>query len=95
MTEETKTVAGAETTAQAPNTAPQGDQQVVDLTVQDLGVIRSIIDVATSRGAFKANELEAVGKTFNKLDSFLNKIAEQQKANTDASAKGTETKGEK
>lgn len=58
-----------------PTTAP------VELTVQDLGVIRSIIDVASQRGAFKANELEAVGKTFNKLDSFLQAV---QKAEADA-----------
>ena len=36
---------------------------------QDSSVIRSVIDVATQRGAFKANELEAVGKTYNKLDT--------------------------
>jgi hypothetical protein len=52
------------------------EQQGVELTVQDLAVIRSIIDTASSRGAFKANELEVVGKTFNKLDTFLNSIQE-------------------
>ena len=52
MTEETK---NAPQPAQA--TAPAGGQApAADLTVQDLGVIRSIIDVASTRGAFKANE---------------------------------------
>ena len=60
-----KTVEGA---TEAPTTAP------VELTVQDLGVIRSIIDVATQRGAFEANELQAVGTTYNKLDSFLTQV---------------------
>ena len=40
----------------------------------------SIIDVASQRGAFKANELEAVGKTYSKLESFLASIQNQQVA---------------
>ena len=40
--------------------------------------IKTIIEVASQRGAFKATELEAVGKTFNKLDSFLTTVANQQ-----------------
>lgn len=69
------------------NTAPdQAQQAPVELTVQDLGVIRSIIDVASTRGAFKANEMEAVGKTFNKLDAFLQTV---QKAEEEAKKEGT------
>jgi hypothetical protein len=49
-----------------------------DLTIQDLATLKQIIDVATSRGAFKANELEGVGKAYNKLDLFLTTIADQQ-----------------
>ena len=61
MTEETK---NAPQPAQA--TAPAGTQApAADLTVQDLGVIRSIIDVASTRGAFKANDMQAVGATYN------------------------------
>jgi hypothetical protein len=33
------------------------------------------LEVASSRGAFKAAELEAVGKTFNKLNTFLESVA--------------------
>ena len=85
MSEETKTAeAQAAPAGEAPNagapTAP------VELTVQDLGVLRSIIDVASQRGAFKANEMEAVGKTFNKLDAFLQTV---QKAEEDAKKEGT------
>lgn len=60
--------------------APQGGQSpAADLTVQDLGVIRSIIDVASTRGAFKANEMQAVGATYNKLEAFLKVVEAQQK----------------
>lgn len=49
-----------------------------DLNVSDLVALKSIIEVATQRGAFKANELEAVGKTFNKLNTFLEAVAKKE-----------------
>lgn len=52
-------------------------EQSLELTVQDLAGLRSVIDVASTRGAFKANELEAVGRLYNKLNSFLEQIAKQ------------------
>lgn len=65
----------AETTKpEAQSSAPQGP----DLTIQDLQSLKSIIDVATQRGAFKANELMVVGQTYNKLDAFLSAVAKQQ-----------------
>lgn len=60
----------------------QAEQASVDLTVQDLAGLRSVIDVASTRGAFKAVELEAVGKLFNKLNAFLETVAKQQQAQT-------------
>ena len=61
-----------------PDGAPQPGNP--ELTVQDLGVLKTIIEVAQSRGAFKANELEAVGKTYTKLETFLTSIQNQQVA---------------
>lgn len=49
-----------------------------DLTVQDLQALRSIIDVASSRGAFKPNEMTAVGTVYTKLDTFLKAVATTQ-----------------
>jgi hypothetical protein len=51
--------------------APQATEESTDLTINDLSGLRSVIDVATQRGAFKAGELEAVGKIYNRLDKFL------------------------
>lgn len=76
MTEEQKKAPQQAQVDQAP---VGGQAPVVDLTVQDLGVIRSIIDVASQRGAFKANEMQAVGTTFNKLEAFLKVVESQQK----------------
>ena len=51
--------------------APAGPE----LTIVDLQNIRSVIDVASRRGAFGAAEMAAVGGVFNKLDTFLNSVA--------------------
>lgn len=59
--------------------AAQG-QETADLTVNDLNALKTIIDIASSRGAFKPNEMVAVGQTYTKLDTFLTTIAEQAKA---------------
>ena len=56
---------------------PQPEQAPADLNVSDLSAIKSIIDVATQRGAFRAAELEAVGKLYNKLSLFLDSITKK------------------
>ena len=61
--------------------APQTDAPeapAAELTVQDLTSIKQIIDVASQRGAFKANEMAVVGTTYNKLESFLGAVQAQQ-----------------
>jgi hypothetical protein len=47
-----------------------------DLTVQDLQAIKSIIDVASSRGAFRPNEMMTVGQTYSKLETFLAAVSQ-------------------
>lgn len=59
--------------------APQ--QETNDLTINDLNALKTIIDIASSRGAFKPNEMVAVGQTYTKLASFLEEIAKQAEAN--------------
>jgi len=77
MQEEKEVVNNGQTPA--PETAEQQTtEQPVDLNVNDLAAIRSVIDVASTRGAFRANEMEAVGKVFNKLSSFLDAIAAKE-----------------
>ena len=49
-----------------------------DLNISDLVALKNIIEVASQRGAFKAAELEAVGKTFNKLNTFLESVAKKE-----------------
>jgi hypothetical protein len=67
--------------ATATEAATEGPvQQGPDLTVQDLQSLKSIIDVASQRGAFKPNEMMTVGQTYTKLEQFLNAVVQQQPA---------------
>lgn len=52
----------------------------MDLNIQDLAVMKGIIDIASERSAFKPNEMAAVGTVYNKLETFLKSVEEQQKA---------------
>jgi len=78
MSEENNNVepAVAEPTQQegAAPQAPQGP----DLNISDLMSVKNVVEVAVSRGAFKATELEAVGKVFNKLNAFLEAVAKKE-----------------
>lgn len=61
---------------QAP-TAEAPAEQNYDLTVQDLSALKAIIDVAAQRGAFKPNEMQAIGTVYNKLSGFLDAVGKQ------------------
>jgi hypothetical protein len=69
-----------DTQSAAQEPAAQEAQQPgpADLNISDLVALKSIVEVATQRGAFKAAELEAVGKTFNKLNTFLESVAKKE-----------------
>ena len=66
--------------AETPETPETSEAQGPDLTVQDLQALKSIIDVASQRGAFKPNEMMTVGQTYSKLETFLNAVSQQQPA---------------
>jgi len=81
MTEEAQTAAPAQ---EAPQGAPTGP----DLTVQDLQALKSIIDVASKRGAFQAAEMEVVGRTYNRLNTFLEAVTPKNEGETPAEPAG-------
>jgi hypothetical protein len=62
---------------QQNGTAPTAEQNSTDLTINDLNAMKVIIDIASSRGAFKPNEMVAVGQTYTKLETFLNTVSKQ------------------
>jgi len=74
MTDATKEQAAQQPTAPQAQ-APQAAQEGAELTINDLNALKTVIDVATQRGAFKAAEMEAVGKVYNKLSNFLASVS--------------------
>ena len=60
----------------APEQAPAQDA-AAELNINDLNAMKVIIDIASSRGAFKPNEMTAVGQTYTKLTNFLDQVAKQ------------------
>ena len=73
QTVEAPETATAESTAPAGQQAPQSDPNA--LSIGDLKNLQTILDVASTRGAFKAAEMQGVGYIYNKLQAFLAKVA--------------------
>jgi len=55
----------------APGVTAPAEQPKPELTINDLAALRAIVEIATQRGAFKAQELTLVGTTYDKLSNFL------------------------
>jgi len=53
------------------SSSPEAQVERVNLTLQDLQAVVNVIQVCSTRGAFKAEELAAVGQLFNKVVLFL------------------------
>ena len=51
--------------------APAAQQEQPSLNLQDLILVAQIIQICSSRGAFKADELANVGNLYTKLVAFL------------------------
>ena len=70
--------------ATALTTAPGRDPMA--FSIGDLKNLSVIIDVASSRGAFKAAEMANVGLLYNKLQGFLAKVAPAEQKPAEAQA---------
>lgn len=53
------------------DTTNQTEPTQTGLTIQDLTLTLQVIQVATSRGAFKADELSAIGGLYDRIFKFL------------------------
>lgn len=51
---------------------------IAELNINDLVALKNIVDVATSRGAFRANEMSSLGLVYDKLSNFLDQVAKHQ-----------------
>jgi hypothetical protein len=68
--------------------APEASAEAAapNLTVNDLAAVANVIDLAVQRGAFKAAEAKQVGEVFEKVASFVQHVADQQKEAEEAKA---------
>jgi hypothetical protein len=66
--------------AVAEGAAQSEAANAVGLNIGDLAGLRQIINVAAQRGAFRAEEMEVIGRVYNKLNAFLNSLAPAQEA---------------
>jgi hypothetical protein len=51
-----------------------------NITVADLNLLKNIIDLASTRGAFRASEMKEIGEVYNKLAVFLDAVVAQAQA---------------
>ena len=63
--------------AEQPETTAAPADQESNLTIADLQTISNIIDIAMTRGAFRANEAKTVGESYEKINSFLQSVQQQ------------------
>jgi len=54
--------------------------QPQSLSITDLALIKNVIDVACSRGAFQAQEMKTVGEVYERLTGFLTQVVQQAEA---------------
>ena len=76
---------------------PQAQPDPTALSIGDLRNLSVVLDVASTRGAFKAAEMANVGFLFNKLQAFLAKVSPDKKPediNKEAPATTSEKKGD-
>ena len=64
------------------------------ITISDLDTIKNIINLASSRGAFRGEELSMVGTVYDKLTVFLEAVIEQAKAQEASNAVAGDIQGE-
>ena len=69
---------------QETTAAPEAPAAAPSVTVNDLVNIYNIIDLASKRGAFQANELSSVGAVANKVKEFVDHVQAAQQAAAEA-----------
>lgn len=62
----------------------------VTLTITDLATLRNIVDLASTRGAFRANELREVGEVFDRLNQFVESSIAAAQAQQEIQADSTD-----
>lgn len=54
--------------------------QAESISLNDLASLMQVVELASTRGAFRASELSTVGALFDRLNGFLTAVQAQQQA---------------
>jgi hypothetical protein len=65
------------------NKAPQ-------ITLDDIATVERIISIASKRGAFAAEEMSAVGRTYDRIRAFLQHNAPKEEQTEETSEKSAD-----
>lgn len=58
------------------------EQQPSQLTLTDIYKMRSVIDVASTRGTFQGKEMSLIGDLYNKLDIIVQAVEKKTETNS-------------
>lgn len=50
---------------------PKPEEEQITLTIGDISTCKTIIEIASAKGAFKAEELHVVGLTYDRITKWL------------------------
>ena len=53
------------------------DIQETSLTIADIATLKQIVEVASSRGAFRAEELSQVGAVYDRVSAWVNSMTQE------------------
>lgn len=68
----------------------QDDQTPVNITVSDIILLKNIVEIASTRGAFRANEMSQVGQLYDKVNAWCESVAQSAAENSEGSQEPTE-----
>lgn len=68
----------------------QKPEEEITLTIGDIATVKTIIEIATTKGAFEAKDLAVVGITYDRITKWL--LANQPKTEAEETS---ESEGEK
>jgi hypothetical protein len=58
------------------------------LTISDLSLAKQLLEITSERGAYRANELRAVGELYEKLSAFLEAVRLKAEVENQQNQKG-------
>ena len=54
------------------------DTEQPQITIADIATLKQIVEVATSRGAFRAEELSQIGAVYDRVSAWVEAMTQQE-----------------